>query len=220
MAPGRKTGGRTKGTRNKATVERDAQAALVQERLAEIARLEAAGVNAVEAAKQTTGSKLMKDVAVDFAKLFTNIAAHYQPYPGWRPLIDGDRASPNFGKPVMNPRTGQPVLVNDNPNFDEAKFKEWSALALQAALGAAPYQSPRFSAMMIGATVVQQIEVVGGLPDDEGEIIDARPNEPDRLAGPGADQGPGSNPAVSPGPGAAVEDAGEVQSGPLRKTLG
>lgn len=163
--------GRPRGGKNKATIERDAQAALVQERLAEIARLEAAGVNAAEAAKQTTGSKLMKDVAVDFAKLFTNIATHYQPYPGWHPLIEADRTSPNAGKPVMNPRTGQPVMVNDNANFDEAKFKEWSALALQAALGAAPYQSPRFSAMMIGATVVQQIEVVGGLPDeDEGAI--------------------------------------------------
>ncbi len=49
---------------------------------------------------------------------------------------------------------------------DWEKFERWAMHAVEAARALAPFQSPRFSAVMVGASVVNKIEVVGGMPDD------------------------------------------------------
>jgi hypothetical protein len=87
------------------------------------------------------------------------------------------------------------------------KFEKWARLAIETAKALAPFQSPRFSAVMVGATTVQKITIEGGstrrdfpeLPDDiplvdEGgrpTVIEAEPNGD-------------ADPAIpSPGPAAA-----------------
>jgi hypothetical protein len=50
---------------------------------------------------------------------------------------------------------------------DLDKFREWATLAIECAKALAPFQSPRLSALAVGAAVVNKIEVVGGLPDDQ-----------------------------------------------------
>ena len=92
-------------------------------------------------AAQAQGKKLAKNVLSDFMELFAGMAAFYQPVPA-----------------------GQPVEAGRQP--DENKFKEYAALAVDSAKALAPFQSPRFSAMMIGATVVSKIVVEGGMPSD------------------------------------------------------
>lgn len=141
-------GGRTKGTKNKATIEREREAQLATEREKLLQEARAAGVKAEVVQAAASGRKLMKEIAFDFAQMFAGLAAFYQPYPAWH-------AGPD-GKPE-----------NDNPNFNEQKFKEYATLAKDTALGAAAYESPRLSAVMVGAAVVNEIEIVGGLPDAE-----------------------------------------------------
>lgn len=157
---GPKTGGRKPGVKNRLTVEREAKARLDQERLREVDRLRAEGAKAEVAAAQTAGVKLMKEIAFDFARLFAGLAAFYQPYPQWSPQRD------SAGNPVIG-KNGRPVMINANPNFDEAKFREYAVLAKDTALGAASYESPKLSAVMVGSAVVNEIEIIGGLPDDQ-----------------------------------------------------
>ena len=66
MAKGTKTGGRTAGTPNKATVER---ALVAQRQVAEA---------------KASGRKLGKEIVEDFAHAFASMAAFYQPQPGGR----------------------------------------------------------------------------------------------------------------------------------------
>lgn len=66
MAKGSKTGGRTAGTPNKATVER---ALVAQQQVAEA---------------KAAGRKLGKEIVEDFAHVFASMAAFYQPQPGVR----------------------------------------------------------------------------------------------------------------------------------------
>jgi len=49
---------------------------------------------------------------------------------------------------------------------DLKRFREWAALAVECARALAPFESPRFSAVVIGATVVTKVVVEGGMPDD------------------------------------------------------
>jgi len=199
--------GRKPGSKNKATIEREAQVAADRKRIEEIERLRATGASEVVAAAQTAGVKLMKDIAFDFAQLFAGLAAFYQPYPSW-----GRDA---LGKPV-----------NANPNYDEAKFEKYATLATHVALGAAPYQSPRLSAVMVGAAVVTEIEMTGGLPDEEDGGLNAGPNSEDgdggnpRLAASEPDQSAGVDADVSPEAGGTVSVQGEAEGGPLRKAMG
>ena len=50
---------------------------------------------------------------------------------------------------------------------DWAGFERWALHSVDCARALAPYQSPRLSAVMVGAAVVTEIEVTGGLPDEE-----------------------------------------------------
>jgi|SRR5579862_1494681 len=215
--PGERRGGRPPGSKNKATLEREAQALLDRARIEEIDRLQAAGVPEATAAAATGGVKLMKDIAMDFARVFAGLAAFYQPWPKW----------------IQDATTG--AIRNANPNFNETKFKEYSLLATQTALGAAPYESPRLSAMMVGSAIVNEIEIIGGLPDDEDGGLNAGPTidgtiEPQPGSEPGAsspgvaaaitDQSTGQPADVPPEAGGAVPTEGEAEGSTLRKAVG
>lgn len=232
MTLGRKTGGKVKGSKNKATIEREAQARAAiletaeRERAAEAERLAGVGITenstgrditAGEAlAKQTP--KLMKEIAFDFARLWAGMAAFHQPYPSWHAVVDAN------GKAVLDKR-GRPMMENDNPNFDEAKFVKYGELATQTALGAAKYQSPSLSAVMVGQQIVHEIEIIGGLPDDQDGGLahvneDALRDAARQLAGPGPDAGEGHAADVSPEADGAVSPGGEAEGRPLRKAVG
>ncbi len=51
MAPGRKTGGKVKGSKNKATLEREEAARIERERVAELERMAAQGATELDKAK-------------------------------------------------------------------------------------------------------------------------------------------------------------------------
>jgi hypothetical protein len=146
-------GGRAKGTKNRATIERETKArieAAERERAAQVGRLDAINVKTPEDALaiiEATPERLMKDIAFDFARLFAGMAQFYGPWPDWK--LKGKK------------------VINGNPNFNEAKWREYADLAAKTAIAAAPYQSPKLSAVMIGADVLNTIEIVGGLPDDQ-----------------------------------------------------
>ena len=82
--------------------------------------------------------------------------------------------------------------VNDNPNYNEALFEKYAVLAKDTALGAAGYESPKLSAVMVGAAVVNKVEITGGMPDEfeppipgrvefePGTIISAEDETPDK----------------------------------------
>ncbi len=148
--------GKKRGSKNKTTLEREAlaraqmAAEIEADKRAAADRLAAAGVASPEAAREIverTPEKLMKEIAFDFARLFAGMAAFYQPYPQWSPGPDGR-------------------MRNANPNFDEAKFREYAVLAKDTALGAAAYQSPKLSAVMVGQQIVNHVTVDGGMPDE------------------------------------------------------
>jgi predicted NBD/HSP70 family sugar kinase len=158
--PGERRGGRKKGVKNKATLERQARAAADLAKIAELERLAEGAKDEVQRAA-IAGKKLMKDIAFDFAALFASMAAYYQPQPV-----------------IVN---GRVVSLEGNPNADEAKFDRYSVLAAQTSIQAAKYQSPSFSAMVVGASVTTKVVVEGGMPNDfdppapRGEILDLKP---------------------------------------------
>jgi len=133
--------GRPLGGKNKATIAREEQARLAVERLAEVDRLRAEGATDVIAAAKTAGVKLSTEVLRDFMQLFAGLAAIYQPLP----------------EGMVPPKGRKP---------DEALFRIYAALARDTAKDLAPYESPRLSAVMVGAAIVNRVEVVGGMPDD------------------------------------------------------
>ncbi len=49
---------------------------------------------------------------------------------------------------------------------DWAGFERWALHSAECARALAPFQSPRLSAVAIGAAMVNKIEVTGGMPDD------------------------------------------------------
>jgi hypothetical protein len=157
---GTRPAGRRKGSKNKATLEREARAAADLAKVAELERLAAGAKDDVQRAA-ITGQRLMKDIAFDFASLFAGLAAYYQPWPDWVRDENG-------------------ALRNANPNFNEAKFKEYGVLAKDTAIAAAAYQSPRYSAMVVGASVVTKVVIEGGMADDftapapKGEILELK----------------------------------------------
>lgn len=62
--------------------------------------------------------------------------------------------------------TDETYASTDNPVYDESCFRTYAELAVQTAKDLAPYQSPKLSAVMVGAAVVSEIEIIGGLPDE------------------------------------------------------
>lgn len=157
---GTRPSGRTKGTKNKRTIEREAQQRLDRERAELLAQAAAKG-DEVKAAL-AAGKKLMKEIAFDFAELFAGMAAFYQPVP---PMARGDDGR----------------ITCANPNYDEEKFRYYAALAKDTAIAAAPFQSPRYSAVMVGQTQVTRVIVEGGMPDEfarpGGEFVDLKATE-------------------------------------------
>jgi hypothetical protein len=159
---GVKSGGRVKGTPNRVTLEARERARVDQERIAELER-QAAGAKDEITRTQLAGKKLMKDIAFDFAAVFAGLAAFYQP------------VAPLRYDPI------QKRVISANPNYDEAKFNQYATLAKDTAIAAAKYQSPSYSAVMVGASVVTKVEISGGLPDDyappvpAGQVIDLKP---------------------------------------------
>src|ERR1700682_6553602 len=138
---GRQPGaGRPLGRKNQSTIEREAKARLEFERLEHATKAEEAVSGMVIA--RAAGAKLAKEVLDDFMRLFAGMASLHQP------LQPGVEASP-----------GQEP--------DPSKFREWATLAVDAAKALAPYQSPRFSAVMVGQAIVNEVEVVGGLPNEQ-----------------------------------------------------
>jgi len=154
--------GRPKGSKGKATLERELQARLERERVALLEKIASGAPEEVAAVKaQAAGKRLMKDSAFDIQAVLASMAAYYQPQPT---IV-----------------AGKVVNLDANPNANEEKFKEYAMMAAQLAVGAAKYQSPSFSAMVVGASVVTKVEISGGLPDDyappvpPGQIIDLKP---------------------------------------------
>jgi hypothetical protein len=155
---GTRGGGRVRGTKNKATLERELQARLEHERLAELERL-AAGAKDQIALAQVAGVRLMKEIAFEFAAQFATLAAYYRPQ-----LVVHDGA-----------------VIDQNPNGNEAKYKEYAVLGKDTAIAAAPFQSPRYSAVMVGQTQLTKVVVEGGMPDEfsapGGEYVDLKATE-------------------------------------------
>lgn len=201
-------GGRKKGSRNKTTIERERAAAVATEREKLLKEVRAGEAKDEVIQAVAAGKKMMKEIAFDFAQLFAGIAAFHQPYPSWHPAtIDG-----------------KAVMVNDNPNFNEAKFKEYAKLAVDTALGAAGYESPKLSAVMVGSAIVTEIEITGGLPDSEDGGLNASTDAPGDAPGlpdaTDADQGERGHPDAPPDAGGAVPAQGQAQGGPVRKAVG
>ena len=148
VAKGRRPGGRKKGTKNKARVERERKAAqaIAEVELIENARKEmlAAEVEAATGKPPITG----KEALIQLVSVYMGLTAFYQPTAPLR--YDAEKKR----------------MVSANPNYDEAMFRHYSAMAKEAATALTPFQHPRYSAMMIGASVVTKVEITGGLPDD------------------------------------------------------
>lgn len=145
---------RPKGAKNKKTIEREERERLRIENAKLFSEQEKIAAATGTVVAKVPIRKLGKEVLDDLTQLFMGMAAFFQKWPAER------------GK---------------NPNEDEAKFKEYAMLAMQAAGTLAPYQSPRLSAVAIGAAVVNKIEIDGGMPDDfappvpKGEVVEFKP---------------------------------------------
>lgn len=87
--------------------------------------------------------KMMVDILRELARLAVGLAGQYQPWPANVVAVRGQ-----------------------NPNVNMGEFKYWVDKASDYAHKAAKFESPTFSAVMIGATTVTTISVEGGMPDD------------------------------------------------------
>jgi hypothetical protein len=141
--------GKKKGSKNKATLEKERLAELaIEERLRkenqELAdKIAAEGVKTLDDARALAAAKgpmLMKDIGFQFTRVFAGMAALHQPAPPGHP---------------------------PNPNADPKLFREYAALALQGAKDFAQYESPKLSAVMVGGEMVTEIAITGGPSDDE-----------------------------------------------------
>ncbi len=188
MAIGRKTGGRKPGSLNKRTKEKLEQARLDDNRGRELART----IAAPEVHAPTVTARLAKNELEEVIPVIRGMLAYYQSTPP-QALAAG---------------------IPNNPNANAGEFKAWMQIFVDATMRLARFQSPTFSAVMIGATTVNKITVTGGLPDEEdGGLVnaDADPRlqrSEDRAA------------QVSSGPGESVQGEGEAESPPVRKALG
>lgn len=135
---GKVLNGRRKGSKNKATLEREflAEQAKSKALLDELNKMRADDAAKLVAAARAANTKLPKDILNDFANVLAGAAAYYQPTPG-------------------------------NANANEKKFLAYTELALYAADKAAPYFSPRLAAVMIGQAQTRKIVIEGGLPSPD-----------------------------------------------------
>lgn len=94
------------------------------------------------------GKKLAVDVLEDFMNLFAGMAAHHQPLP---------------------PQQGR------NPNEDRVLFMEYSGRAIDCASQLAGYQSPKFKAIAVAASMPFPAPQQGPPTIDEtGNVVDLR----------------------------------------------
>jgi hypothetical protein len=124
---GQRFGGRTKGTRNRATIER-----LERERIAEQLSLQTAvAIRSAPAAEReiaqaaTERRKLGKERLEDLLEIAIGATAYFQPT-----LKSG---------------------VEQNQNADWAQFQKWFQIAHAVAATVSPFQSPTFRAIMVAA---------------------------------------------------------------------
>lgn len=216
--PGERRGGRRKGSKNKATIERERIVQLEAERAALQAQADAAdGDRALVA--QASGRKLMKEIGFELTQLAAGLTAYYQPWPGWEQARDAE------GKVIVD-GLGRPRLRNANPNFDEGKFDKYLTMALGGARDFAAFESPKLAAVMLAQGLVGEIQIVGGLPDEEDggfrdapegysgvtiEVTAVELKSGAAGAGPpaaGAEQGAGDGPVLPQGPGPAIPNPG------------
>jgi len=214
-------GGKQKGSKNKATIERERQAQLAAERAALQAEAEAKAGTAVGemVAAQASGRKLMKEIGFELTQLAAGLMAYYQPWPQWEQARDAE------GRLIVD-GLGRPRLRNANPNYDESKFDKYLTMAMGGARDFAAYESPKLAAVILAQGLVGEIQIVGGLPDEEdGGFRDA----PDGFGGvtievtavelksgaasagataAGAKQGPGDGPVLPQGAGPAIPNPG------------
>lgn len=200
--PGEYRGGRRRGTKNKRTIEREREALLAEERARLL--LEARAQEGEKALKEAAaqGRKLMKEIGFDLANIFAQFAAYHQP--AWERGPNG--------------------LVATNPHYDPDKFREYAVLAAQTARDFAGYESPKLSAVMVGSAVVNEIEVIGGLPDaDDGGLSAADDHDgPVTIDGAATvvHEGEGKPPDVPSGAGGGVPVPEQTQGPPVRKAVG
>lgn len=178
-----KTGGRKKNTPNKTTVVKKARIAAAVKRVEEL--VADVGVTPEQAVKivekETVELKRGKDILSQFANTLVGMAAYYQPTP-----------------------------LNTNPNADEKKFLIYTELTLQFSKEAAPFETPRLGAMMVGQVQTKRIEVVGGLPSpgaplpqlppdmyDDSEPDDDKRNDDGHAQRDAPDQAPGVPPRAA-----------------------
>lgn len=139
--------GRPKGIKNRLTVQRETAARLAVERQKEIERLELMGGDARFVDALTSGIHLAKDVLERFMRISTARAMYYAPT-----------------------EPGQPENINANHDI----YRESMGMAVEIAKALLPTQTPRLSAVLVGASVVNTISVMGGLPEDQdGGLRDA-----------------------------------------------
>jgi hypothetical protein len=137
---GVRLGGRQKGARNKAIIEREERERLIRTAAA-AATLTQQVTDEVALRKGTPDSKRAKLVLENFMELFAQMAARAQPLPE--------------GMAVPQGRMPDPVA-----------FDKYSKLAVDTAGVLAPFQDPRYSAVMVGQTQVTKVTVSGGMPDE------------------------------------------------------
>jgi hypothetical protein len=69
------------------------------------------------------------------------------------------------------------IFADTAAHFREAgdldQFREWAALAIEAAKALAPFQSPRYSTVAVAASTITKIEIVGGMSDKEFPAVAA-----------------------------------------------
>jgi hypothetical protein len=141
--PGERRGGRQKGTRNRAELERNLiarnVAAAMQAMNGERRLLEAKSeAEAIAAEKQIVEAKrkqipLAKDAMATFLGIFMSRASFYN-----SKGVEPDPAD----------STGK-TLRDKNPHANESKFEKWAMRAVETAKALAPYQSPTYRAVLV-----------------------------------------------------------------------
>jgi hypothetical protein len=130
---------RTKGSKNKATIEREEQA-----------RIDRAEREARAVADLPGGvrRKLAKERLEELADVAAGQASHYQ-NGGWRAAQRED---------------GTIERVNNNPNYHEDSYRFWFRAYQSICESVAQYQSPKLSAVAVGQVTKLVVVVKGGLP--------------------------------------------------------
>ena len=129
-APGERRGGRPKGSRNKATLERLEAERVEKQIQAEVAKRAQNAESARRIAEEAraAGRKLANEVLDEFMQLFAGMAAYYQPHP--------------------TKKTG---------HEDPAQFKEFARLTVETAKALAPFQSPTYKAIEVRAPAPEPV---------------------------------------------------------------